>query len=103
MMRRAAFALALAASACTVGPNYKRPVAHLPEAYRGAAPTGAPAADQPSLADQKWWEVFQDEQLQGLIRTALRQNFDVRIAAARVAEARAQFGITRADQFPHEM
>ncbi len=100
MMRRAAFALALAASACTVGPNYKRPVAHLSEAYRGAAPTGALAADQPSLADQKWWEVFQDEQLQGLIRTALRQNFDVRIAAARVAEARAQLGITRADQFP---
>jgi len=68
MMRHAAFALALAASACTVGPNYKRPVAHLPEAYRGAAPTGALAADQPSLGDQKWWEVFQDEQLQELIR-----------------------------------
>ena len=99
-MRRAAFALALAASACTVGPNYKRPVAQLPEAYRAAAPTGALATDQPSLADQKWWEVFQDEQLQELIRTALRQNFDVRIAAARVAEARAQLGITRADQFP---
>jgi multidrug efflux system outer membrane protein len=100
MMRRAAFALALAASACTVGPNYKRPVAQLPEAYRAAAPTGALAADQPSLGDQKWWEVFQDDQLQELIRTALRQNFDVRIAAARVAEARAQLGITRADQFP---
>jgi len=99
-MRRAAFALALAASACTVGPNYKRPVAQLPEAYRAAAPTGALAAGQPSLGDQKWWEVFQDEQLQELIRTALRQNFDVRIAAARVAEARAQLGITRADQFP---
>ena len=99
-MRRAVFALALAASACTVGPNYKRPVAQLPEAYRAAAPTGALAADQPSLGDQKWWEVFQDEQLQELIRTALRQNFDVRIAAARVAEARAQLGITRADQFP---
>jgi outer membrane protein, multidrug efflux system len=100
MMRRTAFALALAASACTVGPNYKRPVAQLPEAYRAAAPTDALAADQPSLGDQKWWEVFQDEQLQELIRTALRQNFDVRIAAARVAEARAQLGITRADQFP---
>ena len=100
MMRRAAFALALAASACTVGPNYKRPVAHSPEAYRGAAPTEARAADQPSLGDQKWWEVFQDEQLQELIRTALRQNFDVRIAAARVAEARAQLRITHADQFP---
>ena len=46
MMRRAAFALALAASACTVGPNCKRPVAHLPEAYHGAAPTAALAADQ---------------------------------------------------------
>ena len=99
-MRRAAFALALAASACTVGPNYKRPVAQLPEAYRAAAPTGALAADQPSLGDQKWWEVFQDEQLQELIRTALRQNFDVRIAAARVAEAQARLGITRADHFP---
>ena len=99
-MRRAAFALALAASACTVGPNYKRPVAQLPDAYRGAVPIGAPAADQPSLGDQKWWELFQDEQLQELIRTALRQNFDVRIAAARVAEARAQLGIARADQFP---
>jgi len=87
-------------SGCTMGPNYKRPVAQLPEAYRAAAPTGALAADQPSLGDQKWWEVFQDEQLQELIRTALRQNFDVRIAAARVAEARAQLGITRADQFP---
>ena len=100
-MRRAAVALALAASACTVGPNYKRPIANLPDAYRGAAPIGAPVADQPSLGDQKWWELFQDEQLQELIRTALRQNIDVRIAAARVAETRAQLGITRADQFPH--
>ena len=99
-MRRAAFALALAASACTVGPTYKRPVAHLPEAYRGGAPTSTVAADEPSLGDQKWWGVFQDEQLQELIRTALRQNFDVRLGAARVAEARAQLGITRADQFP---
>jgi outer membrane protein, multidrug efflux system len=100
MTRRAAVAFAIAASSCTVGPNYKRPVASLPDVFRGAAPPGARTADQPSLGDQKWWEVFQDEQLQELIRTALRQNFDVRIAAARVAEARAQLGITRADQFP---
>jgi outer membrane protein, multidrug efflux system len=100
VMRRAVFALALTASACTVGPNYKRPIANLPDVYRGAARTGFSAADQPSLGDQRWWELFQDEQLQELIRTALRQNFDVRIAAARVAEARAQLGITRADQFP---
>jgi len=99
-MRHALCALTLLVSACTVGPNYKRPVANLPDEYRAAAPAAALAADQPSLGDQKWWELFQDEQLQELIRTALRQNFDVRIAAARVAEARAQLGITRADQFP---
>jgi outer membrane protein, multidrug efflux system len=103
-MRRAPFALALAlsASACTVGPNYRRPVTEVPDAYRGAAPIGAPGADadRPLIDDQKWWELFQDEQLQALIQTALRQNFDVRIAAARIAQARAQFGITRADQSP---
>ena len=54
-----------------------------------------------SLGEQKWWEVFQDQQLQQLIRTALAQNYDVRIAATRVLEAQAQLGITRADQYPN--
>jgi multidrug efflux system outer membrane protein len=58
-----------------------------------------PAAAQ-SFGDQKWWEVFQDKQLQELIHTALQQNYDVRIAATRILEARAQLGITRADQLP---
>ena len=53
-----------------------------------------------SFGDQKWWEVFQDPQLQELIRTALKQNYDVRIAATRILEAQAQLGITRADQLP---
>ena len=53
-----------------------------------------------SLGDEKWWEVFQDKELQELIRTALQNNYDVRIAAARVLEAQAQLGITRADQLP---
>jgi multidrug efflux system outer membrane protein len=57
-----------------------------------------PAAE--SLGDQKWWEVFEDQQLQDLIHTALKQNYDVRIAATRILEARAQVGITRADQLP---
>jgi multidrug efflux system outer membrane protein len=52
------------------------------------------------LGDEKWWDVFEDKELQGLIRTALKNNYDVRIAAARVLEAQAQLGITRADQFP---
>ena len=55
---------------------------------------------EPSIGDQKWWEVFQDPQLQELIRTALKQNYDVRIAATRILQAQAQLGITRADQLP---
>jgi outer membrane protein, multidrug efflux system len=53
-----------------------------------------------SFGDQKWWEVFQDPELQRLIRTALQNNYDVRIAATRILEAQAQLGITRADQQP---
>ena len=91
----------LLSTGCAVGPNYKRPSTDVPGMYRGAAPqdTAQPAAPE-SLGDQKWWEVFQDKQLQDLIRTALQQNYDVRIAATRILEARAQLGITRADQWP---
>ncbi len=93
---------------CAVGPNYKRPTVDVPVTYRDPAPagqslaTGTPADTNPtaSLGDEKWWEVFQDSELQNLIRTALKNNYDVRIAATRVLEARAQLGITRADQFP---
>lgn len=89
---------------CTVGPNYKRPVVAAPEIYRGADQQGASALQSQnksaSLSDEKWWEVFQDKALQELIRAALRQNYDVRIAAARILEAQAQLGITRADQYP---
>ena len=87
-------------SGCTVGPDYKKPVANVPGTYRGLTPEQAAKNETASLGDQKWWEVFQDEQLRGLIRTALEQNYDVRIAASRILEARAQLGITRADQFP---
>jgi outer membrane protein, multidrug efflux system len=90
----------LLCAGCAVGPNYKRPRVDVPGTYRGALP---PAAAQPateSLGDQKWWDVFQDKQLQDLIHTALQQNYDVRIAATRILEAQAQLGITRADQLP---
>jgi multidrug efflux system outer membrane protein len=63
-------------------------------------PQEAPQPAAESLGNQKWWEVFQDKQLQDLIRTALQQNYDVRIAATRILEAQAQVGITRADQLP---
>jgi multidrug efflux system outer membrane protein len=91
---------ALLLSGCTVGPNYKRPVVAVPPTYRGAVPDETAQTDTATLGDQKWRDIFQDEQLRALIRIALQQNYDVRIAASRVLEANAQLGITRADQFP---
>jgi multidrug efflux system outer membrane protein len=98
---------------CTVGPNYQRPSVDVPGAYRGVAPDAtdktyepsqppqnAPQPGAQSLGDERWWNVFQDPTLQGLIRTALKNNYDVRIAATRVLQAQAQLGITRADQLP---
>jgi multidrug efflux system outer membrane protein len=90
--------VSLLLSACAVGPNYKRPATTVPDGYRGLAPDANQGAA--SLGDEKWWEVFQDQQLQALIREAIAQNYDVRIAASRVLQAQAVVGITRADQFP---
>ena len=96
---------ALFLGGCTVGPNYKRPNTDVPTGYRTlppAQPVVTPVtASAQLLGDQKWWEVFQDDQLQKLIRIALQQNFDMRIAATRVLEAQAQLGITRANQYPN--
>jgi multidrug efflux system outer membrane protein len=85
---------------CAVGPNYRRPPLNAPPVYRGLTAEEAARSEAKSFADEKWWDVFQDEELKGLIRTALQQNYDVRIAAARILEAQARLGITRADQFP---
>jgi multidrug efflux system outer membrane protein len=101
-MKASAFLLsaALLASGCTVGPNYKRPAVSMPGSYRGAGFDEGTKTQLAALGDQKWWDIFQDEQLRTLVHTALNQNYDLRIAASRVLEARAQLGITRADQFP---
>ena len=66
----------------------------------GATPQPVSALAEQSFGDQTWWDVFQDPELQGLIRTALQNNYDVRVAATRILEAQAQLGITRADQLP---
>jgi outer membrane protein, multidrug efflux system len=84
---------------CTLGPKYKRPTVAVPDTYRGGAPDAAQQSTV-SFGDEKWWSVFQDPQLQALIREGLSQNYDVRIAATRVLQAQAVLGITRADQFP---
>jgi outer membrane protein, multidrug efflux system len=91
---------ALLTSGCTVGPNYKRPTVAVPGSYRGTITDEATQTQLAALGDQKWWGIFQDEQLRTLISTALTQNYDSRIAASRLLEAQAQLGIIRADQFP---
>jgi outer membrane protein, multidrug efflux system len=89
--------MTLLVSGCAVGPNYKRPAVNTPQTFRGAPADAASAA---SFADQKWTEVFQDPELQKLIRAALEKNYDVRIAATRILQAQAQLSITRSDEFP---
>ena len=93
-MRRLLIALALFTSACTVGPNYQKPALPVPEALYGA-----PATAQ-SYADTPWFDVFGDPVLRSLIEEALTKGYDVRIAAARVEEARARYGIAGAARYP---
>ena len=84
---------------CTIGPNYRRPAVAIPSDFRASAPL--PPAQAASLADLKWFEVFRDKELQGLIRTALEKNYDLRDAVARIDVARAGLGIARSGQFPN--
>ncbi len=95
-MKRIALMLgvALVSAGCTLGPDYQRPQLDTPAEYVEPAPSG------PSLANMDWWDLFGDEQLQSLIRTALDENKDLGIALARISEARASLGFVRADQFP---
>lgn len=89
------FAAAMVFAGCTVGPSYQRPPVETPEKFRGQAAV----ADRPS-GDLPWWRVFKDEALQGLIRQALTNNYDLRIAVARVDQARALEAQARAGYFP---
>jgi multidrug efflux system outer membrane protein len=88
----------LLVSCRAIGPNYVKPIITPPDAFRGADQTAS--ADPASLADLKWFEIFRDQRLQKLIQTALEANYDLRDAVVRVDGARANLGITRADQFP---
>jgi len=85
---------------CTVGPNYVRSQLTVPAIYRGADETPISSADQNSLGDQQWAQVFRQPELQDLIGVALGNNYDMRIAAQRVLEEQAQLRITRSQQFP---
>jgi len=85
---------------CTVGPKYRKPIVQPPSTFRGAGDAAA-TPDPNSLANLKWFEVFKDQQLQELIRTALVNNYDLGQAMERVQTARANLGITRSEQFPN--
>jgi multidrug efflux system outer membrane protein len=97
MKRLLAVLIAASLAGCTTfGPNYQRPALNVPDQHRGQAG----AAQAASLADQAWWDVFRDDSLKGLIAEALKNGYDVRLAAWRVEEARANAGIVRAQVFP---
>ena len=87
--------LAVSATGCLLGPNYQRPPVVAPEHW-----LDTPAVDAATLANTPWWDLFQDPQLQELIRVALVENRDLRIAIERVEEARARYGYVRADLYP---
>ena len=89
------FALLLLAG-CAVGPNYKRPAVAAPSRFNYSAD---PASTN-SLADLPWWQLFNDPALTNLIHIALTNNYDLRIAAARVEEARALAVQARSQFFP---
>ena len=98
-MRRLTFLpllLSWGLTACLVGPKYKRPVTAPPEIYY----TDPNPSQSNSIADLAWWELFKDPMLQDLIREALKNNFDVQLAAARIEEARAQYGIAESFYYP---
>jgi multidrug efflux system outer membrane protein len=80
---------------CTVGPKYKRPVTTPPPTYYTD-----PSPQANSIADLAWWELFKDPVLQSMIQEALKNNYDVKIAAARVEEERAQIAVTRSLYYP---
>jgi len=78
--------------------KYERPAVKTPDTFRGVD-TVAPT-DQTSIGDLKWFEVFKDQELQELVRTAMVQNYDLRAAVARINASRANLGLARSDQFP---
>ena len=101
--RKALVAAALAstvAGGCMVGPNYHRPAVQTPNAFRDLSDNKQTQAQAASYADLPWWQVFQDPQLQELIRTALKQNYDLQIATERINAARSQVAISRSHLFP---
>ena len=91
-MNKAAFLVAALLAGCTMGPAYERPALELPAAWKESAPRYA--------ADGKWWQIYEDPQLNGLVEEALSRNQDLALAVARVDEARGLAGEVESGLFP---
>lgn len=85
---------------CAVGPNYHRPQVPIPPVYRDSQSNSTSSQSATSFADLPWWQVFEDPVLQELVRTALKNNYDLLTANERIVQARSQLGITRSSEFP---
>jgi len=85
---------------CTVGPKYRHPAVDTPNTFRDLSGNAQVQAQSASFADLPWWQVFKDAKLQELIRTALKQNYDLQLATERINAARAQLAVTRSSLFP---
>jgi outer membrane protein, multidrug efflux system len=82
---------------CTVGPNYRRPDVQVPATWSASANDGVTTQ---SREIARWWKTFNDPELDGLIERAVQSNLDLRLAAARLREARALRGVAASDQWP---
>ncbi|HEV2418890.1 MAG TPA: efflux transporter outer membrane subunit [Terriglobia bacterium] len=85
---------------CEVGPNYHRPNVPVPSTFRAPGITPRAQSQPSSFADLPWWKVSHDPEMQTLIRTAMKNNYDLMEATERINAARAQLGITRSSEFP---
>src|SRR5256885_8683971 len=96
VIRHLSFVISLLLCGCAIGPNYKRPAIDSPGNFRNASDT----LSTESIANRPWWEIYRDDSLKGLIETALRNNYDLRIAVSRIEQARAIAMQTRAQFLP---
>jgi multidrug efflux system outer membrane protein len=99
-MKRTALTVALCLSGCALGPDYHRPNLEVPATYRDVAPTESSGDTSSSMGDDNWWQTYTDPNLQALINRALKNNYDVKIAVARIDEAHAQLGSTQLYYLP---
>jgi len=96
----AALGLTLALTGCTVGPKYTRPNVPTAPDFRGPDNTTVTSDPKASIGDQQWSNIFHEPELQDLIKTALTNNYDLRIAAEHILEQQQQVRITRSQEFP---